>query len=293
LSKPEDKDDTIVNFEALDAEKGGEGSPDEEQKMKAVLTFLKEKLEPEDYSKFLEDMGIKDEMSNVELFDAIKVLLKGKEENGDGDGDGKDVSYKDFMKECLGEGKNLKECSEEFKKKYPEPAPKDEEIAEVEELAKELAEELAKKANGDDDDNGDDEKKKKKKKDEKDDLITDLQKRLSTLEKEKELAGVSAKVENLIKAKHLAPIQREMVIKLASKLNDEDQGELLEFFEKTQKFSVNEDVGHLESGQPGAPGGINLTPERKMELLDLHGLTSLIQDKADQNKLPWRKEMNN
>ncbi len=288
MSKPEDNDNPIVNFETLDAETGGEDSPDKEQKMKAVLTFLKEKLEAEDYAKVLEDMGIKDEMSNAELYDAIKVLLKGKEEgDGDGDDDGKDVSYKDFMKECLGEGKSLKECGEEFKKKYPEPAPKDEEIAEVEELAKALA----KKVNGDDDD--DDDEGKKKKKDEKDDLITDLQERLSKLEKEKELDGVSAKVEALIQDKHLAPIQRDMVIKLAAKLNDEDQGELLEFFEKTQKFSSHQDVGHLESGKPGGAVGTGLTPERKMELIGLHGLDSLIQDKADKNKLPWQKEMNN
>ncbi|GAG39922.1 unnamed protein product, partial [marine sediment metagenome] len=77
MSNQNQDDDTIVNFDALEAE-GGDDSPGDEQKMKDVLTFLKGKLEPDDYSKFLEDMGIQDEMSNAELFAAIKELIKPK-----------------------------------------------------------------------------------------------------------------------------------------------------------------------------------------------------------------------
>jgi len=273
------KGETIVNFDALESEEGDE-SPTNEQKLKGVLTNLKGKLEAEDYGGLLEALGIKDEMTNAELFAAIKELVKGKEEDKPEDDEEKEAaSYKDFMKKCMEGGKSLKECGEEYKKKYPEPAPKEEEIAEVEQLAAKL---LKEKKPEDDEE-----------KDEKDAVISDLQIRLKKLEDEKELSGVTAKVDALIKDKHLAPVQRNMAIKLSARLNDEDQGELLEFFRTTQKFSVDQDVGHLPSNRPGATGGgIDLTPERKEELLKLHGLDGLIADKADQSKLPW-KERNN
>lgn len=273
-------DETIVNFDALEEE--GDESPTNEQKLKGVLTDLKGKLEAEDYSSLLEALGIKDEMSNTDLFAAIKELVKGKEEEKPEDEEEeKDAAdYKDFMKKCMEGGKSLKECGEEYKKKYPEPAPKEEEIAEVEQLAAKL---LEKKKPEDEEE---------EKKDEKDAVIVDLEKRLKKLEDEKANAGVAAKVDALIEGKHLAPVQRDMVIKLSAKLSDEDQTELLEMFEKTQKFSVHQDVGHLESGRPGSPGAV-LTPERKQELLKLHGLDGLIADKADLSKLPWGKERNN
>lgn len=267
----------IVNFDALEAE-GGEESPADEQKLKAVLTFLKDKLEAEDYGKVLEGLGVKDEMTNAELFAAIKDLVKPEEEGDEKEEEKDAASYKDFMKKCMEGGKSLKECGEEYKEKYPEPEPKKEEIAEVEQLAETLLKEK---------------KPEDEEKDEKDAVISDLQKRLKALEDEKELSGVTAKVDTLIKDKHLAPVQRDLVIKLSAKLNDEDQTELLELFEKTQKFSVHQDVGHLESGKPGSPGGAVLTLERKEELLELHGLGGLIADKADKTKLPWGKERNN
>lgn len=273
----EDKDKTIVNFDALEAEEGEE-SPTTEQKLKSVLTSLKGKLEAEDYGSLLEALGVKDEMSNTELFAAIKELVKGKDEEKpeDEEEEEKDAAdYKDFMKKCMEGGKSLKECGEEYKEKYPEPAPKKEEIAEVEQLAAKL---LKEKKPEDEEE-----------KDEKDAVISDLEKRLKKLEDDKANAGVTAKVDALIKDKHLAPVQREMVIKLSAKLSDEDQSELLEMFEKTQKFSTHQDVGHLPSNRPGAAGGTDLTPERREELLILHGLDRLIDDKADKSKLPWRK----
>ncbi|GAG37924.1 unnamed protein product, partial [marine sediment metagenome] len=119
-------------------------------------------------------------------------------------------------------------------------------------------------------------------------LIKDMQARLKALEDKDLNAGVSAKVDALIQDKHVAPVQKEGILKLAARLDDEGKDELLDFFAKTQKFSSHQDVGHLESGRPGAPGGAVLTPERKQELLKLHGIDGLIDEKADKSKLPWR-----
>ena len=280
-----DKDDSIVNFDALDAE--DTDTPDEEQKLKAVLTSLKGKLEAEDYASLLEALGVKDEMSNAELYEAMKALLKGDEEKDPKDKDPKDEDpkdedklagdYKDFMKKCMEGGKDLKACQEEYKEKYPEPAPKEEEISEVEELAKQMLEKKAADA----------------KENPTEKLLKEALARIKLLEDKDLDAGVSAKVDELIKDQHVAPVMKEGILKLAARLDDEGKDELLDFFRKTMKLSPFQDVGHLDAfGRPGAPSGAVLSPERKAELLRLHGIDQLILDKADQDKLPWRKGNN-
>ena len=82
---------------------------------------------------------------------------------------------KDFMKECMAEGKTVGECANEWKKKYPDAETPKEEIAEVEELAKSLKE-------------GDETKTEDK------DLIA-LEKRIKQLEDEKSNLEAEAKVD--------------------------------------------------------------------------------------------------
>lgn len=272
---------TIVEFDALELEEGEEGT--KPSQMEILLSTLKEKLEPKDYSELMTKLGIDEDISNAELLEAITALLAKKEEKPEGEEgeEEKDAAdYKTFIKECMAEGKDLKTCSAEFKEKYPEPdkAPSKEEIAEVEQL---VAAELAGK--------------KKKEKGEEEEEEDEMGKRLAALEtqladlkKEKELAGMSAKVDELVKDKHMAPVQRDLALKLADGLAPEKQEELLEFFRTTQKFSVHQDVGILASGKPGA-GGVDMTAERRQELIKLHGLQGLIDDKADKSKLPWER----
>ena len=172
------------------------------------------------------------------------------------------MDRKEFIKKCMEEGKDLETCSAEFKEKYPDPDKKEEGA----ELGKDDEEsELAKK-------------------------FKELEAKFTALEKKDELAGVTATVENLVKDKHLAPVQKELAIKLMAEVSPETQGDIEEFFRTTQKFSTHQDAGLLESGAPGARGSAVLTPERKRELIELHNLGGLISDKADKSKkLSWEK----
>jgi hypothetical protein len=270
LSKKIDAEgNTIVEFESLELEEGAEAPP---SKLNKMLATLKEKLEPDDYAAVLSDLGLEGEdLSNAELLEKftelVQELVGAKEEDKEKpDEDEEDeekemMDRKEFIKQCMEEGKDLEACSEEFKKKYPEPAEKKEEDAELGEKKGEETE-LAKR-------------------------LTDLEGKYADLLKEKDLAGISAKVEELVKDKHMAPVQKEMAIKLAAKLDPGEQDEFLEFFRTTQRFTVNQDVGLLSSEKPGV-GGADITVERREELIKLHGLDGLIDDKADKTRLPWR-----
>ena len=267
--------DNIVEFDALELEEGEEGT--KPSQMEVLLSTLKEKLEPKDYSELMTKLGIDEDISNAELLEAITALLAKKEkpegEEGEEEEEKDAADYKTFIKECMAEGKDLKTCSAEFKEKYPDPdkQPSKEEIAEVEQL---VSDELAGKTEG-----GEESDLAKR--------FKDLETKFAALEKKDELSGVSTKVEELVKDKHLAPVQRDLVIKLADGLAPEKQEDLLNLFRNTQKFSTHQDAGVLESQALGA-GGAVMTVERKKELIELHNLGGLINDKADRSKkLPW------
>ena len=240
-----------------------------------MLATLKEKLEPTDYAQVLSDLGLEGEdISNAELLEKFTELLQELQgAKGEGEEEEKEkpedeekemMDRKEFIKKCMEEGKDLETCSAEFKKKYPEPAKKEKEEGEIEELGKKEDEsELGKK-------------------------FKELEAKFAALEKKEELAGVSAKVEELVRDKNIAPVQRAGLIKLAARLDAEGQDEMLEFFRKTQKLSVHTDVGRLESARPGEDGS-GITPERRDALIKAHGLDGLIDDKADKSRLPWRK----
>ena len=263
--------DAIVEFDALELE--GEGDDPKPSKMEIMLTTLKEKLEPADYAELMTKLGIEEDISNAELLEKLTELLgelkgakkeEGEEEKPEGEEEEKDMAEdrKAFIKKCMEEGKDLATCSAEFKEKYPDPGKKDEGADELGKSDEES--ELAKK-------------------------FKELEAKFAALEKKDELAGVTATVENLVKDKHLAPVQKELAIKLMAEVSPETQGDIEKFFRTTQKFSTHQDAGLLESGPPGS-GSAVLTPERKRELIELHGISGLIADKADKSKkLSWEK----
>lgn len=256
------KDDAkeIVNFEALELE----GDDEPSQKMTQLLTYLKENMEPDKYAEVMSLLGGKD-LTNSELLDEIKALMKPKkeeeEEEEDDAGknlqkDGEKPDRAAFMKQCMEGGKTLEECTEEFKKKYPEPAK--EEGAKTLEIPEEIKAQL--KA---------------------------LEEKVTELTEGKELAEVSTEVEKLVSEKALAPIQRDAVIKMSAKMPEAERAEFFDFFRKTQKITAHTDVGILPSSKPGGVAGNDLTIERKKELIEMHGLDALIEDKADRTKLKF------
>lgn len=269
--------DAIVEFDALELEEGKEGT--EPSKQQIMLETLKDKLEPAEFSELMTKLGIDEDISNAELLERIELLFRGakeeKPEGEEGEEEKDAADYKTFIKECMAEGKDLKTCGAEFKEKYPDPdkQPSKEEIAEVEQL---VSDELAGKTEG-----GEESDLAKR--------FKDLETKFEALEKKDKLSGVSTKVEELVKDKHLAPVQRDLVIKLADGLAPEKQEDLLNLFRNTQKFSTHQDAGVLESQALGA-GGAVMTVERKRELIKLHGIGGLISDKADKSgKLPWEE----
>ena len=270
----DDAKDKTVNFDSLelDQDEGDESS----KQMTELLTYLKENMEPEKYAEVMTLLGVGKDMSNTDLFEKLKALIGKKpeeeeeEEDPDKDKDLAEVEEGEkpdraaFMKECMAkDGMDLAKCTEEFKKKYPEPEKKEEGAKEELELPEAVQAQLK-----------------------------TLTEQVAELTKGKELAQVSTEVEKLVEEKHLAPVQRDAIIKLSSKMNPEDREELLGFFRSTQKLNVHNDAGLLSSLKPGEVAGNNLTVERKKELIELHGLSGLIMDKADRSR-PWAKELNN
>uniref|UniRef100_A0A6M3M4A7 Uncharacterized protein n=1 Tax=viral metagenome TaxID=1070528 RepID=A0A6M3M4A7_9ZZZZ len=263
------KDDAkIVNFDSLELDEGDESS----QKMTQLLTYLKENMEPEKYAEVMTLLGVGKDMSNTDLFEKLKGLFAKKPE----DEEEEDPEKKDdlaaeengekpdraaFMKKCMEEGKDLPTCTEEFKKKYPEPAK--EEGAKALELPEEVKAQLK-----------------------------TLQDEVAVLKGQKELGEISQEVEKLVTEKHLAPVQRDAIIALSAKMPPEEREALLGFFRTTQKLDVHRDAGVVASLKPGEVAGNDLSTERKKELIELHGLSGLIMDKGDRSR-PWAKELNN
>ncbi|MCK4266777.1 MAG: hypothetical protein KAX31_05805, partial [Thermoplasmata archaeon] len=203
--KKDAEGNAIVEFESLELEEGEKAPP---SKLNKMLATLKEKLEPDDYAAILSDLGLEGEdLSNTELLEKftelVQELVGAKEEEKEKPEDEEDeekemMDRKEFIEKCMEEGKDLETCSAEFKEKYPEPAKKEE----ADELGEKKGEEteLSKR-------------------------LTDLEGKYAALLKEKDLAGVSAKVEELVKDKHMAPVQKEMAIKLAARLDPGEQEE--------------------------------------------------------------------
>ena len=247
-------DTEVVTFEELDLEDEKNKKPTKEEQ---CATFLKDKLSDQDFTEVAKILGVNTgELTNAQLLEQLTKLLAGKEKKpGEDEYPAPDekkkeppvemADYKAFVKDCMGKGKTMAECADEWKKKYPEPK------------------EGAKKPDETD-----------KKPDEK---MTALESRIAQLEEQLHMEQVSNEVSQLVSAKHLAPIQKDAVIKLSARLSSEDRSAFLEVF-KTQKFKVGEDVGKATQTRPGESG--KMTPERRAEIIKLHGLDDLIQDKA-------------
>ena len=244
-------DKQVVDLEALEQDEDlEEGEPD---KFDTLMKFVESKLSKEDFAALQKEMlGSEDDLSNKDLLAAIKELVSPKEKPKEEDMPPEDetemADQQTFMEECLKGGKSREECLAEYKKKAPEPPAEEGDGAESELAGK----------------------------------VAALEKQLGDLKKEKELAEVSTQVEKLIAEKHLAPVQREMAVKLASGLDAAGREGLYTFWTKTQRFNVDKDIGLVSNVKPGTSG---ITPERRAELIKLHGLGDLIQDKADKTKM--------
>lgn len=260
-------DENIVDFEALELE--DEETTEEPDKLATMLSFLEKKLKPEDYKELTKEMGLEeDDLSNKELLEKLMDLIqaakpKDEEEEEEEEDEKEMADQQTFMEECLKEGKSREECLEEWKKKYPEPEDKEK---------KEGEQELKK-----------DEKELK-------DTVARLEKELADmqtkLENQKEMAKIEAEVDQLVRDKHLAPVQKNMAIKLAANATTPEQREeFFNFFRTTQRFNVDNDVGNIRSSKPGK---LEISEEQRNRILKEQGLEDLIQDKGDKSKLPWR-----
>jgi len=340
----------VIEFDILDLDEDKSGS----NKITELQSFLKETLKPDKYSDAMKILGITDDMSNVELLEAVTLLLKKNEEEeekvkaakkkAEEDEEEKvkaakkaeedeeeeekkkaaeeivdlqkeeekpaGTTYRDFMDKCMKAGKSMAECAKEYKEKYP--APKKEEESEVEQLAEsEWKEEieLAKKKKEDEYEYPEkkaseltpelrkefDELKEKaselsKVREEFDELkeeaselskvreeFDELKLELLRLKEERRLAEIAQKVDEQIDEKHLAPKQRDHVIKLMAKLPETYHDDLLSTF-ATQKFRGFEDVGQTDVRRPGELPEID--EETRMRLLSEHGIDDLVAEKG-------------
>ena len=351
----------IIEFDTLDLDEDTSGS----NTITELQSFLKESLKPDKYSEAMKILGISDDMSNVELLEAVTLLLKKKDEEEEEEEEEKKAakkkaeedeeeeeekkasekvaeleeeeekaagpSYKDFMDKCMKAGKSMGECAKEYKEKYP--APKKEEESEVEQLAESEWKdeiELAKKKKKDEYEypekkaselapelrkefdelkekaselskvrNELDELKEKaselsKVREELDELrekaselskgreeLDELKLELTRLKEERRLAEIAQRVDEQIDEKHLAPKQRDHVIKLMAKLPETYHDELLSTF-ATQKFRGFEDVGQTDVRRPGELP--ELDEGTRMRLLKEHGIDDLIFEKGTKRR---------
>lgn len=283
------KQDDYIDFQALKLEEGDDtgNAPTFEEKLSAHLKFLKENMEPEKYTAAVKALGLKADLSNEELLEQFRTLLtqllEGKKEGDDDDDDDNDMdmmSYKDFMKECMkGEGKTVEDCAAEWKKKYPEAEePSKEAIAEIAALAKKKK---------DDDDYPEPDKKMKEVIDQLTSKVQELENKITQKE---QTAEVEAKVDTLIEAGHLAPSQKEGMIKLASGMNVEQGEALLNFFRTTQKIGAFDDKGHLQNSPPGSHKPEEIPEERREAIMDRHGILNIIQQRGSKRS---KEKVNN
>jgi len=341
----------IIEFDTLDLDEDKSGS----NKITELQSFLKETLKPDKYSDAMKILGITDDMSNVELLEAVTLLLKKNEEEAEMKAAKKKAeedeeeeekkaakkkteedeeeeekkkaadlqeeekaaapTYRDFMDKCMKAGKSMADCAKEYKEKYP--APKKEEESEVEQLAEAARAqdeiELAKKKKKDEYEYPEkkaseltpelrkefDELKEKaselsKVREEFDELkekaselskvreeFDELKLELVRLKEERRLAEIAQKVDEQIDEKHLAPKQRDHVIKLMAKLPVMYHDELLSTF-ATQKFRGFEDVGQTDVRRPGELPEVD--EETRMRLLREHGIDDLIAERGTKRR---------
>jgi len=268
----------IIEFDTLDLDEDKSGP----SKIVELQSFLKESLKPDKYSEAMKILGISDDMTNTQLLEEITLLVKKKkedeEEEEEEDKEKKTAAptYKDFMEKCMKAGKSMAECAEEFKEKYP--APKEKEESEIEQLAEsEWKEEidLAKKKKKDEYEYP--EKKESELSSEVRKELNDLKLEISRIKEEKRLMEITHKVDEQIQEKHLAPAQRDHVIKLMAKLEDTYHDELLSTF-STQKFRGFEDTGETDIRRPGAPQ--ELDEETRVKLMKEHGIADLVEERG-------------
>lgn len=291
-----DPKEDVIEFDALDVE-----DDKDDNKVTQMLTFLKEKLSDEDYTSAMEFLGVKTELSAEQLLEAILLELRKKEKPEDDEDKndkkkkkpdedkedlakkkedeyeypddktkkGADPSYKDFMRKCMDAGKSMTECAKEYKEKYPEPSKKEE---------AEFADALVLKKKKKDED--EDEDKKKEANLELDAVkkeMAELKLDLARIKEEKRLAEISHTVDKQVEEKHLAPIQRDKVIKLMAKMDDDLHEEFLGTY-SSQKFRGFEDVGRSDLRKPGEPE--TLDEETRKRISKEFGLDELIEEKA-------------
>ena len=245
-----------VKFEELSLEGEGETPSRSVQ----LLALLKENLNPEKLGEAKKILGVQEEISNSELLAEIQKLLAEKKEAPKGEGDGSD--YKTFMKTCMGEGKDLKTCSAEYKEKYPTAAePSTEDLQEIENLVE-----------------------KKKPEDEYPEPIKkkmeELQAEIESLKALNRNEGIDSRVDALVEGKNLAPRQAVEVKKLMRQLPDVQHASILNIFQ-SQQMAAHEDVGKVEGGAPAGRNVRNvMTPEEKKAILKSSGLLALMKEKG-------------
>lgn len=287
MPEPGKGDNVVAEFTTLDLEGG---SPETPQKLDAVIKYLEENLKPEKMAKVKELLGLKTDLSNAELLLEFKKLLqeypapedeKKKKKKKEDEEEIEAADYPGFMKQCMKAGKSMVDCAKEYKKKYPAPEkePKKEEIAEVEQLARELAK---KKEEDEEEEKEEYPKPVKKKMEELENLVKTQADRITALEKQKELSSVESEVTALVAEKHLSPRQRTQILELSAKIDPAARDELFNFFRTTQKFNVSEDVGLQESKIPGSSD--DYTAEQRKEIAEKQGLNRLIETKADKTR---------
>lgn len=257
-------EEEVVEFNEADLEGGEKPDPaaEAEKKLSETLKFLKGVLKPEDYANVEKLLGFKPEMTNEQLLEAVKELVKPKEKGKypppDEDKDkypDKLASYKEFMKDCMSKGKKMTECAKEYKKAYPETKTTKEEESEIEQLSRDMEMAAAKAL-------------------EKDQKLEQLTAKITELERKNDKAVVEAQVNDLITEKHLSPAQREMVINMAAPMTPQARIDFFAVFRK-QKFAVHEDAGKIGEG---ADKGMD--PKLKETILSKHGLKDLIDEKG-------------
>lgn len=238
----------VIEFEELELEETPTVSKEEQ-----LATFLKDKLSEEDFSAAAKILGVDktEDLSNAELLEAITELLaKGKTEEypepeeEEEEDKKKMADYKTFLKDCMAEGKSLKECADEWKKKYPEPK---------------------------------EEAKKPEEEEEEEEKMGKLEARIADLEAKLLEEQISNEVSELVGAKHLSPRQVSPVVKLGAGMTPEMRKEFFDLF-KTQKFTVSEDKGLALNKRPGESGTID--SETRNRILKEQGILDLIEDRG-------------
>lgn len=260
--------------------------PDTEEKGSNKITelksFLKESLDPDKFSDAMKILGIDEDMTNEQLYEAIKLLLKKPEEEEEDEEkkaakkkedeeeeeeeEAKGADRQAWMEKCMKGGKTMEECAAEYKEKYPPPK-KEEEPAELAKKKKEDEEEKEMHA---------------KLSPEVRTELNELKAEIGRLKEERRLNEIASKVDEQISEKHLAPAQRDHVIKLMAKLEDEHHEELLGTFSNV-KFKGFEDVGQTSQRRPGQPE--ELDEETRKKILKEHGISDLIEERGKKGRV--------